>query len=47
VYDAVHVVDTEGANVDDGHDTADKSGNGSETPTAVKVTLPVFVTKNV
>jgi hypothetical protein len=46
VYDAVQVVDAAGANVDTGHDTADKPGNGSETPTAVKVTLPVFVTTN-
>ena len=46
VYDAVHVVDTEGANVDTGHDTTDKPGNGSVTPTDVNVTLPVFVTAN-
>ena len=46
VYDAVHVVDTEGANVDTGHEIADKPGNGSVTSTADNVTLPVFVTKN-
>ena len=46
VYDAVHVVDTEGANVDTGHETADKPGSGSVTPTDVNVTLPVFVTTN-
>ena len=45
VYDAVHVVDAEGANVDAGHDTTDRPGSGSVTPTDVKVTLPVFVTK--
>jgi len=42
----VHVVDTVGANDDTGHDTADKPGSGSTTPTEVSVTLPVFVTKN-
>ena len=46
VYDAVHVVDTDGANVDTGHETTDKPGSGSVTPTDVKVTLPVLVTKN-
>ena len=46
VYDAVHVVDTEGANVDTGHDTTERPGSGSVTPTEVNVTLPVFVTKN-
>jgi len=45
VYVAVHVVDTDGAKVDTGHDTADKPGNGSVTPTDVSVTLPVLVTK--
>ena len=43
---AVHVVDTDGANVDTGHDTTDKPGNGSVTATELKVTLPVLVTKN-
>ena len=42
----MQVVDTVGANVDTGHDTADKPGNGSETATDVKVTLPLFVTTN-
>ena len=46
VYDAVHVVDTDGANVDTGHDTTESPGSGSVTPTEVKVTLPVLVTKN-
>ena len=45
-YDAVHVVDAPGANDATGHDTADRPGNGSDTPTAVNVTLPVFVTTN-
>ena len=43
---AVHVVDAEGTNVESGHDTADKPGSGSVTPTEVNVTLPVFVTTN-
>ena len=46
VYDAVHVVDTEGANVDTGQLTTERPGNGSVTPTDVSVTLPLFVTKN-
>ena len=46
VYDAVHVVDTEGANVDTGQLTTDKPGSGSVTATDVKVTLPLLVTKN-
>ena len=46
VYDAVHVVEPEGANVDTGHDTTERPGNGSVTPTDVNVTLPVFVTTN-
>ena len=46
VYDAVQVVDPEGAKVDTGHDTTDKPGNGSVTATELKVTLPVLVTKN-
>ena len=46
VYDAVHVVDTDGANVDTGHEIADKPGNGSVTAIAVSVTLPMFETKN-
>ena len=44
--EAVHVVDTEGANVDTGQLTTDKPGNGSVTATEVNVTLPVLVTKN-
>ena len=46
VYDAVHVVDSDGANVDTGHDTTDKPGNGSVTTTDVNVTLPLLVTTN-
>ena len=46
VYDAVQGIEPEGANVDTGHETADNPGNGSETPTAVNVTLPVLVTTN-
>ena len=46
VYEAVQVVDTDGANVDAGHDTTERPGSGSVTPTEVNVTLPVFVTKN-
>ena len=46
VYVAVHVVDTPGANVATGHETADRPGNASDTPTDVSVTLPVFVTTN-
>ena len=42
----MHVVDADGANDDTGHDTADRPGNGSDTPTDVNVTFPVFVTKN-
>ena len=42
----MQVVDTEGASVDTGHDTTDKPGSGSVTPTAASVTLPLFVTKN-
>ena len=43
---AVQVVEAPGANVVDGHETADKPVNGSATATAVNVTLPVFVTRN-
>ena len=46
VYVAVHVVEIAGANVDTGHDTADKPGNGSVTATEWSVTLPVFDTRN-
>ena len=46
VYDAVQVVKIVGASVDTGHDTADKPGSGSVTPTPVNVTLPVLVTTN-
>ena len=46
VYVAVQVVEVAGANVDTGHETADKPGSGSVTPTLVNVTLPVFDTKN-
>ena len=44
VYVAVHVVVAAGFSVACGHDTADKPGSGSVTPTLVNVTLPVFVT---
>ena len=43
--DAVHVVDPPGANDDTGHEIADRPGSGSVTPTEVRVTLPVLVTK--
>ena len=43
---AVHVVEAPGANVVDGHDTLDNPANGSVMLTAVRVTLPVFVTAN-
>ena len=43
---AVQVVDALGANVVDGHDTADMPGRGSATATALNVTLPVLVTRN-
>ena len=46
VYVAVHVIGIVGANVDCGHETEDKPGSGSVTPTACSVTLPVFVTTN-
>ena len=46
MYDAVHVVEIEGANVDTGHVTTDKPGSGSVTATDVSVTLPVLVTEN-
>ena len=46
MYDAVHVVDAEGANVDTGQLTAERPGSGSVTSTEVNVTLPVLVTKN-
>ena len=46
VYEAVQVVEIEGANVDTGHETTDRPGNGSVTPTDVSVTLPLLVTKN-
>ena len=46
VYEAVHVVESDGANVDTGHDTEDNPGNGSVTSTEVIVTLPSLVTKN-
>jgi hypothetical protein len=44
VYDAEHVVDPPGASVATGQDTAPTFG--SETPTEVNVTFPVFVTTN-
>ena len=44
VYDAVHVIETEGASVDTGQLMTERPGNGSVTPTVVNVTLPVFVT---
>ena len=47
VYDAVQVVDADGANVDAGQLTADRPGSGSVTATEVNVTLPVLVTTNV
>ena len=43
---AVHVVDAPGARVLDGQVMADSPVSGSETATAVNVTLPVFVTRN-
>lgn len=43
---AVHVVDPPGANTVEGHEIVDRPANGSATETAVKVTLPVFVTAN-
>ena len=43
---AVHVVDAPGASVVDGQLIEDRPGSGSATPTAVKVTLPVFVRAN-
>ena len=43
---AVQVVEDPGANVVVGHDTADMPNNGSDTPTALSVTLPVLVTRN-
>ena len=45
VRDAVHVVDAPGANDDTGHEMADRPGSGSVTPTEVRVTLPVLVTR--
>ena len=42
----MHVVDPPGANDATGHDTADRPGNGSATPTEVSVTFPVLVTTN-
>ena len=44
VYVAVHVVDAPGASVVTGQLTAESPGNGSVTPTAWRVTLPVFLT---
>jgi len=41
----VHVVDNNGGNDDTGQLTADKPGNGSDTPTDVNGTLPLLVTK--
>ena len=46
VYVAVQVVVAAGFRVDCGHETADKPGSGSVTPTLVNVTLPVFDTTN-
>ena len=46
VYVAAHVVDAPGASVAAGHVIADRPGSGSVTPTALNVTLPVFVTTN-
>ena len=43
---AEHVVDAPGARVVTGQVMADKPGSGSVMTTAVRVTLPVFVTKN-
>ena len=43
---AVHVVNAPGASVVDGQLTTDNPVSGSETATAVNVTLPVFVTRN-
>ena len=43
---ALQVVDAPGARVIDGQVIADKPGSGSETPTEVRVTLPVLVTTN-
>ena len=45
-YDAEQVVEPPGASVGTGQMTAVRPGNGSDTPTAVSVTLPVFVTTN-
>ena len=43
---AAHVVDAPGASVVDGQVMLDSPVSGSETATAVNVTLPVFVTRN-
>ena len=43
-YVAEHVVEMVGAKVVTGHDTADKPGKGSVTPTPDKVTLPALRT---
>ena len=43
---ALHVVDPPGANTVEAHEIVDKPANASVTPTAVSVTLPVFVNKN-
>ena len=45
VYVAVHVVDSPGASVVTGQSTAPT--NGSSTTMALKVTLPLLVTRNV
>ena len=45
-YDAEHVVNAAGAKLETGHVTANKPGKGSLTSTALKVTFPVFVTRN-
>ena len=46
VYDAAQVVEAFGASVPTGQVTADRPGSGSDTPTEVRVTLPVFLTTN-
>ena len=43
---AVHVVEPPGASVVDGQVIGERPGSGSATATAVKVTLPVFVSAN-
>ena len=46
VYEALHVNEAVGDSVVPGHEIAPRPGNGSSTSMPVRVTLPVFVTRN-